>query len=827
LKFNKLKYQIYGGNKIMAAKFYRGLIFISLIFPISVTFAQNDGGIEEVDANGNSVTALPNATVEDAIPINQDEEIAREKIFKDAQEFTAQGDTLAADGKDEEADAAYIKAEEALNKLAGDEVDLREMLLRKKIASFRIAWAHKIKDSAYADIKSGEYDAAIIKLNQAQQIDGLPKDLMKELQYFIDLAQKRIADVDFKEKTSLEYKDVAPDYQIRNYKIDVALRKAKILLKNKQYMKARDAYERILVQDAYNFEATHAIRKIYRELRRVGNDRRKNDELERAAEVMWKWSEAVLPTPSQKPKDDATNELKNRKNALADKLNNFIIKNIDFTDADISAVVKYLGDESKKLDPEGRGINIILGLSDDELSNVPTVTMNFENIPFAELVRYLCQETNLKYRVDSKVLTIGTSSIDPMDTRFFKVRSALITRMGADAGDTPEAAEEEDAFASGLEGTFQDELSVTKKTNSLTSEAMKSYFEERGVPFPEGSTIAYDKRAGKIVVRNTPQNLRRLDTLLRALDMDQPQVLIESKFVETRQKDLEEIGFEWWFSNSPPKPGVDWTIAPNNSLVRPLGKSVDGILSTVGKNQVGAFDTARILNNVQFPLFGGDENYNVGMMLHALDQHDSTEMLSAPKVIAKSGDEAVIRMVREEYYPESWTEPELAVINTYFSYTPAYPEFGDPTDVGIRLIVTPNVSPNNYTISLALNPQVLALVDWSNYNIIYTYPTMAGQSAGSSVVKMPQVVRRDVITNVKVYDGDTIVLGGMLTENSSGNDDRMPGVGNVPLAGFLGRVQTSFNDKRNLLIFVTARIVNPDGLPVRRASQNGLFDFRR
>jgi general secretion pathway protein D len=92
---------------------------------------------------------------------------------------------------------------------------------------------------------------------------------------------------------------------------------------------------------------------------------------------------------------------------------------------------------------------------------------------------------------------------------------------------------------------------------------------------------------------------------------------------------------------------------------------------------------------------------------------------------------------------------------------------------------------------------------------------------------MPQVVRRDVITNVKVYDGDTIVLGGMLTENSSGNDDRMPGVGNVPLAGFLGRVQTSFNDKRNLLIFVTARIVNPDGLPVRRASQNGLFDFRR
>jgi general secretion pathway protein D len=593
-------------------------------------------------------------------------------------------------------------------------------------------------------------------------------------------------------------------------------------------MKARDAYERILVQDAYNFEAARALKQIYKELRRIGNDRRKNDMLERAAEVVWKWNEAVLPTPSQKPKDDATNEQKNSKTALADKLNNFIIKNIDFTDADISAVVRFLGDESKKLDPEGRGINIILGLTDEELQQVPTVTMKFENIPFGELIRYLCQATGLKYRVDSKVLTIGTASIDPMDTRFFKVRSALITRMAGSAGGGDDtAAGDEDPFEGGLDNTFGDEVTATEKKKRVTTEAMKSYFEERGVPFPEGSTIAYDKRAGKIIVRNTPENLRRLDTLLRALDMDQPQVLIESKFVETRQKDLEEIGFEWWFSNAPPEPGKDWTIAPNNTLVRPIGESVDGILSAIGKNQAGGFDTGRILNNVQFPVFGGDENFSVGMMLHALDQHDTTELLSAPKVIAKSGDEAIIRMVREEYYPDSWTEPELAVINQYFSYTPAYPEFGDPTDVGIRLTVTPNVSPNNYTISLALNPQVLSLVDWSDYDIIYTYPTRAGQSNGSSTVKMPQVVRRDVITNVKVYDGDTIVLGGMLTEKSLGNDDRIPGAGNVPLAGFLGRVQTSSNDKRNLLIFVTARIVNPDGLPARKPSNNGLFDFRR
>ncbi|MBN1865466.1 MAG: hypothetical protein JW808_11245, partial [Victivallales bacterium] len=111
--------------------------------------------------------------------------------------------------------------------------------------------------------------------------------------------------------------------------------------------------------------------------------------------------------------------------------------------------------------------------------------------------------------------------------------------------------------------------------------------------------------------------------------------------------------------------------------------------------------------------------------------------------------------------------------------------------------------------------------------IVYAYPVLGGQATGESVVKMPIVSRRDVITNVRVYDGETVVLGGMLREQSNSNDDRIPGAGNVPILGFLTRVQASNAVKRNLLVFVTARIVSPDGLPVRISPDNGLFDFRR
>lgn len=808
----------------MTAYLNRILILMMFILPVTLVQGQ-DAEAEEAQVDA---AADANKAAEAALAaLVEEESKKRQAIYDKALKLVKDGKVLARQRKYEEADAVFTEAEETLSSISGKYVHLREKQLAAYIASFRIEWARSIENQAYRDYVNKDYDAAIMKITQAQQVKNLPQDLKESLQSFIDVCQKKIASDEFVETTSLEYKDVDPDFEVRSYEMDVAYRKAKTLLRNKQLTRARDAFERILVRDPYNFRATEQLRRLYKDLRRYAIKRRQNDRLEREAEVVWKWSEAVLPLPAKRPDAEETVEAKESTSALADKLNNIIIKSINFTDVNIQTVVKYLAEESKRLDTTGAGINIALGITDEDLAKVPTVTMNLENIPLGEVIRYLCQSCGLKYRVDDQVLTIGTEAIDPMDTRFFKVRSALITRiapssgLGEDGEDGDDDFGEDDMFDT--ESTFDDadEAGVTT-TRQVTTAALKAYFEERGVPFPEGSTIAYDKRAGKLVVKNTHENLRRLDTLLRALDLEQPQVLIEAKFIETQQSDLEQLGFEWWFSNAPPN-AADWTIAPNNTLVRPLGNNVDGVASPVDNSAL-----YRLLNNVAFPVFGGDENFSLGMMLHAVDQHQNAEILSAPKVISKSGEEATIRMVREEYYPESWTEPELAVINSYFSYTPAYPEFGEATDVGIRFIVTPTVSPNNYTITLALNPQVLAFSGWASYDIAYAYPTAgAGQVTGTTVVKMPLISRRDVTTNVRVYDGDTIVLGGMLTEDSAGNDDRFPGVGNVPLLGFLARVQTSSNDKTNLLIFVTARIVNPDGLPVRISPNNGLFDFRR
>jgi general secretion pathway protein D len=92
---------------------------------------------------------------------------------------------------------------------------------------------------------------------------------------------------------------------------------------------------------------------------------------------------------------------------------------------------------------------------------------------------------------------------------------------------------------------------------------------------------------------------------------------------------------------------------------------------------------------------------------------------------------------------------------------------------------------------------------------------------------MPILEVRTVETKLVVYDGETIVMGGAIKDISGFDDDRIPILGDIPVVGALFRSQAQNRIKRNLLIFVTARLVNPDGSPLREREIRGLPPFRR
>jgi type II secretory pathway component GspD/PulD (secretin) len=161
------------------------------------------------------------------------------------------------------------------------------------------------------------------------------------------------------------------------------------------------------------------------------------------------------------------------------------------------------------------------------------------------------------------------------------------------------------------------------------------------------------------------------------------------------------------------------------------------------------------------------------------------------------------------------------------------PEFEDPTDLGIRLEVTPTVNPNNYSILLELNPVRTDFAGWTDYkyNIIST--TIVDNAGVTDTVvanyeqpvKMANIHEREVRTKVLVYDGSTTVLGGMVRDDTKSFDDIIPVLGEIPIVGRLFRSEYTRSEKTNLLIFVTARLVKPDGTPFRKPAEDGLFQF--
>jgi len=108
------------------------------------------------------------------------------------------------------------------------------------------------------------------------------------------------------------------------------------------------------------------------------------------------------------------------------KMETIIFPNIEFEDADIFSVIRYLNRSSKRYDPAKEGVSIVAGFTKETASKLPKITMHLSKIPMSEVLRYVCQITELKFKIDEGVVIIGTD-LDEMQTGSFNVRGDLIS----------------------------------------------------------------------------------------------------------------------------------------------------------------------------------------------------------------------------------------------------------------------------------------------------------------------------------------------------------------------------------------------------------------
>ncbi|MBV9009639.1 MAG: type II and III secretion system protein [Verrucomicrobia bacterium] len=510
------------------------------------------------------------------------------------------------------------------------------------------------------------------------------------------------------------------------------------------------------------------------------------------------------------------------------------------------------------------------------------ITLTLNQIPLGEALRYIASQAGLKVKVEPYAVSIVPLSeqSNELITKEYRVPPGFIsTNVNVGASSLSQGAYKTGGTPTGAAGTGGTGTGTQESTGGqllVNREGAREFLESQGVPFPPGASAHFLPQSSRLIVRNTVDNLELVDALVEQANVSGPkQVEIESKFVEITQNNLKELGFDWLLGqfNIPgthrvfagggvPGNGVP-TDAQNYPFVPPNGVPVGQFPVTAG-NRSG--DLAISANAIDALLLGAggsavapgifglsgvftDPQFQV--VIRALNQKKGIDLLSAPRVTTKSGQRAVIEIVREFRYPTQFQPPQIpqtvgaaasgfgsagggAV--TQIPITPTTPTAFETRNTGVTLEVEPVVGPDGVTIDLNLVPQVVEFEGFINYgspiyapsssnSVLNLLTGIVSSSAQSQQVLTPNIINqpifstRKVTTSVSVWDGQTVVLGGLMREDVQKTEDRTPIIGDIPIVGRLFRTNAEQHIKRNLVIFVTARLVNPAGQPVNSTEE--------
>lgn len=529
-------------------------------------------------------------------------------------------------------------------------------------------------------------------------------------------------------------------------------------------------------------------------------------------------------------------------------------------------------------DPKKKGVNIILKLAspetpapaDGQAAETPAtesavtedtkISIALKNIPLIEAVRYLTELSGLKYKIEPFAVSIipFTENTEELVTKEYRVPPGFIP---ASVGESASSAPIPGNQSSGDANTR-----ITGRRNAT------QYFTEQGVPFPTGAFAQYVASGSKLIVRNTQAAVDLIDTIVEgATGVAPTQVEIESKFVEISQNNLNELGFDWMlgpFSIGGGVYGDGGTRAGAQELSSqyyenyPLGNVGTNPMTAGNRNGIGtSYNSAITANSLNALLGGIPQGTNVAspgvfglagvftnpqfqMVIRALSQQKGVDLMSAPKVTTKSGIKATIKVIREFPYPTEFNPPQVpppqagqsttggssqaaGIVVTSGAVTPSTPSAFEKRDLGVSLEVEPQVGADNYTIDLSLSPEVVEFDGFVNYGSSINGPRYdpsliaGGNPSGiGSFVITPNVINqpifsvRKVTTSVSIWDGQTVALGGLIREDVQKVNDKVPVLGDIPLAGRLFRSNVDQKIKKNLIVFVTARLMNAEGQPL-------------
>jgi general secretion pathway protein D len=555
-----------------------------------------------------------------------------------------------------------------------------------------------------------------------------------------------------------------------------------------------------------------------------------------------------------------------RTSPLAQKLEAIVLPSVSFSRTEIAQVVAALSAAAEEFDHTEtgpKGVNIVLL---DPANQPAKVTITLRDTSLKRVLDFITASIGYQYELQPDAVLIRPGGeTSALETDFFPVARATVLRM---AGLTsPKVAAVKSDGTTTVEGG---DALAGGPANAAEGAAMRNFLQRAGVNFDgvEGASLAYDGAA--LIVTQTARNLERIRNILRRYH-DVRQVQIEAKFMEVQEGALEELGVNWGLSQKATQHGGARAIYQSNSrslsaafgsaiasqqgrIVRPEIPATTGTIfdndgnprsETINAGEA-AIDIPIVNNAPQLPgsanlatgagalatISGVIGEFDVNAVVRALSQKQGTDLLSAPKVTVLSGNPATITVAQEMRYPQSFGQTQSQVGTGSASgggsagvaITAGTPQEFAARNVGVELKVTPTVEDDGHSISLDLNPKVTEFDGFVEYG----GPSIA--ISGGTTVTVPSGFYqpifsvRDISTKVTIWDGATLIMGGLTREEVKKVNDKVPILGDLPLIGRAFRSKGESTQKRNLLIFVTASLVNPGGAPKREQAARAARD---
>jgi type IV pilus secretin PilQ/predicted competence protein len=435
---------------------------------------------------------------------------------------------------------------------------------------------------------------------------------------------------------------------------------------------------------------------------------------------------------------------------------------------------------------EQGGLNLVVG---PEVKG--QVSVYLEDVPVQIALKSIAVNNGFNYTVEHDVITvsrpperIGEPAPPPLETRVFVLRSQDAERV-KDALEFAlskygkmKVLNENSSGGYGVQrlnslaGEFADSGSSGSNSNGgvIVSGQNGSNGANSGMatgPMRSQNGVEQPHNARKLIVTDVKDHVDQIAELIADLDKLPPQVLIEARIVEMSTELQRQLGIDWNVSALANGPILNHQWPLRNRAGFASGDQI--MRNTSG----GAMTTAGLaLGSIDFSQFSA--------MLQANQTDNSIRLLANPRLLVFNNHSASI-LVGERY-------PILqASISNFGTVTEAFSTY---IPVGVQLEVTPTIMTDG-TVSMMVHPATSALGD---------------DVVGTTGLKVARIRTRELDTRVIMHDGQTIVLGGLISDRKTHQAKKVPGLGDVPVLDIFFRQENPGSERVDLLIFLTAHI---------------------